>query len=112
MQTIKTNNKLTFTDDDIQNWMCCNGPGYEHLDQQGIVALISGDNEKEADKEVEDENYIPQRSKCPLSHGEAMQKIDNYLAYYHCQPETTPESVSQLVQFREFSAKKRESAIN
>ena len=40
-----------------------------------------------------------------------MQKMDDYLAYYRCQPEATPESVSQLVQFREFSAKKRESTI-
>ena len=62
---------ITFTDDDIQNWMSCDGPGYEHMDEQGIVALISGDNEKEADEEVEDENDVPQSSKCPFSHGEA-----------------------------------------
>ena len=102
---------ITFTDDDIQNWISCDGPGYEHMDEQGIVALIYGDNEKEADEEVEDENDVPQSSKCPFSHGEAMQKMDDYLAYYRCQPEATPESVSQLVQFREFSAKKRESTI-
>ena len=36
----------------------------ERMDEQGIVALISGDNEKEADKEVEDENDVPQSSKC------------------------------------------------
>ena len=29
--------------------MNCDGPGYEHMDEQGILALISGDNEKEAD---------------------------------------------------------------
>ena len=34
--------------------MSCNGPGFEHMDEQEIVALISGDNEKEADEEVED----------------------------------------------------------
>ena len=33
---------ITFTDDDIQNWMSCNDPRYEHMDEQGIVALISG----------------------------------------------------------------------
>ena len=32
------------TDDDIQNWMCCDDPRYEHMDEQGIVALISGDD--------------------------------------------------------------------
>ena len=104
---------ITFTDDDIQNWMSCDGPGYEHMDEQGIVALISGDNEEEGDEneEVEDEHDVPQSSKCPFSHAEAMQKMDDYLAYYRCQPEATPESVSQLFQFREFSAKKRESSI-
>ena len=57
---------ITFTDDDIQNWMSCDVPGYEHMDEQGIVALISGDNEKEAGEEVEDENDVPQSSKCPF----------------------------------------------
>lgn len=33
-------------------------------------------------------------------------KMDNYLAYYRCQPEAKPENMSQLVQFREFSARK------
>ena len=73
-QFLRTN--ITFTDDDIQNWMSCDGSGYEHMDEQGIVALISGDNEKE----VEDENDVPQSSKCPFSHGDATQKMDDYLA--------------------------------
>ena len=60
--------------------MSCNGLEYEHMDKQGIVALISGDNEKEAVEEVKDKNDVPQSSKCPFSHGEAMQKIDDYLA--------------------------------
>ena len=47
---------ITCTDDDIQNWMSCDGPGYEHLDDQGIVSLISGDCEKQTDEEVEDDN--------------------------------------------------------
>ena len=45
---------ITFTDDDIQNWMSCDGSRYEHMHEQGIVELISGDNEKEADEEIED----------------------------------------------------------
>ena len=40
-----------------------------------------------------------------------MQTIDDFLAYYRCQPEATPEKVSQLIKFREFSAKKREKTI-
>ena len=50
---------ITFTNYDIQSWMSCNGPGYDHMDEQGIVALISGDNEKEAYEEVENENDVP-----------------------------------------------------
>ena len=102
---------ITFTEDDIQNWMSCDGPGYEHMDEQGIVALVTGDNEKEADEGVEDEIDVSQPSKCPFSHAEAMQQMDNYLAYYRCQTEATPENVSKLIQFREFSAKKRESSV-
>ena len=67
---------------------------------------------RQQNEEVEYENDVLQSSKCPFSHGEALQKMDDYLAYYRCQPEATPESVSQLVQFREYSAKKRESTIN
>ena len=88
---------ITFTEDDIQNWMSCDGPGYEHMDEQGIVALITGDNEKEADEGVEDEIDVSQPSKCPFSHAEAMPKMDDYLAYYRCQTEATPEDVSKLI---------------
>ena len=35
--------------------MSCDGPGYE----QGIVALITGDNNKEADEAVDDEICVP-----------------------------------------------------
>ena len=32
--------------------MSCEGPDYEHMDKQGIVALITGDNKKETDEAV------------------------------------------------------------
>ena len=73
------------------------------MDEQGILVLITGDNNKEPDKAVE--------NSCLFSHAEALQKIDNYLAYYRCQPETTPEDKSKLIQFRKFSAKKRECFV-
>ena len=60
---------ITFTDDDIQNWMICDGRGYEHMNEQGFVALISGDNEKEVDEQVAEKKYVSQSSKCPFSHG-------------------------------------------
>ena len=40
-----------------------------------------------------------------------MQKMDDYLVYNRYQLEATLESVSQLVHFRKFSAKKGESTI-
>ena len=40
-----------------------------------------------------------------------MQKMDDNLAYYRSQPEATPEDMSKLIQFREFSAKKRERSV-
>ena len=50
------------------------------MNEQGIVTLISRYNEKKkADEEVEDENDVPQLSKCSFSHCEAMQKMDDYL---------------------------------
>ena len=80
---------IIFTDDDIKNWMSCDGPGYEPMDEQGIVSLISGDHEKQIDEEVEDDNNAPQTAKCPFSHSEAMQKMDDFLAYYQYQPGAT-----------------------
>ena len=90
--------------------MCCDGPGYEHMDQQGIVALISGDDEKDGNED-EEEIEDPQLSKCPITHGETMNSMDNYLICYRCQPQATPANVSRLIQFREFAAERRESTI-
>ena len=75
------NLNILFTEDDIQRWMKCDGPDYDYMDEQGIVALITGDNEKEADEAVKDEIVVSQPSKRPFYHAEAMQKIDDYLAY-------------------------------
>ena len=55
---------ITSTEDNIQRWMSCNGPVGHHMDDQGIVALITGNNKKEVD---EDEIGISQPSKCPFS---------------------------------------------
>ena len=80
------------------------------MDEQGIVALITGDNIKEADEAVEDEIGVSQPSKCPFSRAEAIQKMNDYLAYYRCQLEATPD-VSKLIQFCDIFAKKQESSV-
>ena len=45
------------------------------MDEQEIVALITGDNKKEADETSEDEIGVFQPSKCPFSHTETTQKM-------------------------------------
>ena len=80
------------------------------MDEQGIVELISGDDEKDSNEE-EDEIEDPQSSKCPITHGEAMNSMDKYLTWYRCQPQATPANVSHLIRFREFAAERRESTI-
>ena len=97
---------ITFTDDDELRlfWVWAHG-------QVRNCCTDFWRQRKKADEEVEDKNDVPQSSKCPFSHGEVMQKMDHYLAYYSYKPEGTPESVPQLVQFCEFSAKKQESTI-
>ena len=96
---------ITLTDDDIQNWMCCDSPEYEHMDKQNIVALISGDNEKDGNEE-EEEIEDPQSSKCQITHSEAVNSMDNYLTWYCCQPQATPANVLRLIQFHEFAAER------
>ncbi len=53
-------------------------------------------------------NFVQNQFTYPFTHSEAMQKVDDILAYYRCQPEATPENVSQLIKLREFCAEKRE----
>ena len=38
--------------------MSCDGSDYEHLDNQGIVSLVSGNYKKETDEDVEDDNDV------------------------------------------------------
>ena len=44
--------------------MCSDGPGYEHMDEQGIVALESTDHGQ--DEEEEDEDEPSEIVKCPF----------------------------------------------
>ena len=48
--------------------MSCNGPGYERMDEQGIFAMITGDNEKEADDGIKNEIVVSKFSKCTFSY--------------------------------------------
>ena len=46
---------------------CCDC--YKHIDKQGIIALVFGDNDKEANK---DEIDVSKRFKCSFCQAEAM----------------------------------------
>ena len=43
---------MALIDNNIQNLISCDGPGYKHMDKQGIVSLLSGDNKKEGVEDV------------------------------------------------------------
>ena len=64
---------------DIDGWFHADGPGYEHIDEQGIVDLVSAAKDEERDEEEDtDENtgHSTQKEKCPVSHPEAMRIFD------------------------------------
>ena len=56
--------------------MCSDGPGYEHLDDNGIVSIVSksGDDDKQ-----HDEGDLAEPPKSSISHSDAMSKIDDIL---------------------------------
>ena len=55
--------------------MCSDdGPGYEHMDDQGIVALVSTDH----DQDEEDEDEPSEIVKSPVSHAEATGKSTKF----------------------------------
>ena len=82
------------------------------MDEQGIVSLISGDHEKQIDEEVEDDNDAPQTAKCSFSHSEAMQNMDDFLAYYQYQPEATQKKNHNLSNYVSFLLKNVKKLLN
>ena len=56
--------------DDIDTWLAENGPGYEHLDNNGIVDMMNSEDPDIDEKEEISEDDISQP--CPVSHKEAM----------------------------------------
>ena len=66
---------IELTTSDIDGWFYADGPGYQHLDEKGIVDLVSAAEENECDEEEDaDENreHSMQKAQCPFSHAEAM----------------------------------------
>ena len=91
---------------DIDGWFHANGPGYEYLDEQGIVDLVSVAEGNECDEEEDaDENtqQSMQKAQCSFSHAETMQMFDHCLLCLRFQLEATVSNTSTLVRLRRFA---------
>ena len=86
--------------------LCSDGPCYEHMNEKGIVALVSTDQCRDEEEEDEDGPSEIVNVSCFLcrSYG----KIDDVLTWYRFQPGATASRVSWLVQLREVAAERRE----
>ena len=105
---------IELTISDIDGWFHADGPGYEYLDEQGIVDLVSVAEGNECDEEEDaDENtqHSTQKAQCSFSRAKAMQMFGHCLTWLRIQPEVTVSNTSTLVRFREFAAEKRESSL-
>ena len=89
--------------------------GYEYLDEQRIVDLVSVaegnecDEEENADKNTQ---HSTQKAQCSFSRAVAMQMFDPCLTWLRIPPEATVSNTSTLVRLREFAAEKRGSSAN
>ena len=104
---------IELTTSDMDGWFHAGGPGYEYLDEQGIVDFVSVAEGNECDEEEDaDENtqLSTQKALCSFSLAETMQVFDHCLAWLRIQPEATVSNTSTLVRFREFAAEKCESS--
>ena len=90
---------IEVSSEDIESWINSGGPGYQHMDEQGIVDLVQ-DNQN--DEEEEEKNELdsggPQAKR--VSSAEALKGMDAYLAWYQTQPEATASTVSNLIHLR------------
>ena len=86
--------------------------GYEYLDEQRIVYLVSVAEGNECDEEENaDENtqHLTQKAQCSFSRAVAMQMFDPCLTWLRIPPEATVSNTSTLVRLRDFAAEKRGS---
>ena len=104
---------IKLTTSAIDGWFHADGPGYEYLDEEGIVDLVSVAEGNECDEEEDADENTPhsmQKAQCFFSRAEAMQMFDHCLTWLRIHPEATVTNTSTLVRFREFAAEKRESS--
>ena len=78
------------------SWFHADGLGYEYLDEQEIVNLVSVAEGNECDEE-ENTQHSTQKAQCSFSLAEAMQMFDHCLTWLNIMPEATVSSTSTLV---------------
>ena len=94
-------------------WFHADEPGYEYLDEQGIVSLVSVAEGNTCDKQEdagENTQHLTQKAQCSFSRAEAMQMFDRCLTWLRIQPEATVSNTSTLVRLSELADEKRESS--
>ena len=104
----------TSTVGDVHDWFSNDGPGYEHMDDQGIVEFVKagpdGPQEITSDDDEHDVLIVEQPIVCPVTNAEAMQAFEKGLVWLRHQKEATSVNTATLLNLRELAAQKRESA--
>ena len=98
---------IILSGDDIDSWLAEDGPGYEHLDDNGIVDMMNSEDPDDIDEEEISEDDISRP--CPISHKDAMAMFEKCLIRLRRQREATVGNTSTLVTLQELAAEKREA---
>ena len=105
---------IDVSEDDMVAWFNEDGPGYEHLHDQGIVDLVINPHADGSDDENDDcvmAEEIPSSSQPSVSDADAYQHLDGALTWLRSLPDATPGSVATLVQLRKLAAQWRDASL-
>ena len=82
---------------DIDVWFQTDGPGYEHMDDQSIIDLVSSEDGEMMDEDEEkasDLETTGQQLKCSVSHAEAFRMFDQCFIWLRFQQEASLANTS------------------
>ena len=100
--------KVTVTSAEVEAWFQGIGPGYEHLDDNGIVRLVTTDDQDEQKDEDEDSEELPEIPR--VTNSEAMECLNKVLSWIRAVPNASPQTISNLINLRELAAERRRSS--